>query len=84
MSDFLKKLWKEIKQAYIEITAITALIDALVNAQAMVELSNRQYNGEIGIEWFLILFTVQFIIIPAILSIIPGIVIHWIRKKFKG
>ncbi len=50
MSDFLKKLWKEIKQAYIEITAITALIDALVNAQAMVELSNRQYNGEIGIE----------------------------------
>jgi len=83
MRDLLEKIWKEIKPAYIEIASVITLIDALVSSQEMVDLSNMLHKEQITIWWFLIIFNFQFILVPALPSIIIGWVIHKIRNGLK-
>ena len=83
MSDLLNDIWNEIKPAYIEISLVIAVFNVLVSSQEMVALSNMLSNSQISLWGFLIRFVFQFILVPALPSIVIGWTIHKIRGSRK-
>jgi hypothetical protein len=79
----LSDLLKSIKEAYAEIAAVIGIIDFFAYAQSIIDLSNLFDSGQITMIEYLIRFVFQFIIIPAIPSILIGLILHWIKKQLR-
>jgi hypothetical protein len=78
----LSDIINSIKEAFAEIMLVIGLLDLLVNLQSIINLSNLYSSGQININEYLVRFIFQMVIIPAIPSVLIGLLIHWIREKW--
>jgi len=80
----LSETLNEIREAYKEIIALFALfesINGLANTQSLIDLGKSFDSGQLNIYVYLALVTFQWVILPALPSIIIGIIINKKRSK---